>query len=758
MYKSSSFALSDVLENYTDRHRLDRRGLKGTLKVMDEELPRCENSISNRQALMKELGLGKLMKRNKEQSQPLRSMLEVMSKSYLDRSDTGACSDSSSPDLTRRARGPREERRSTGRVPTLGEPATDQYVAAKERPSTARINQKISSRSLSSDLVIDDITESETILGEGKGALIDGTPNKYTNGGSQVRTPAQGRPRTGTAGKSRALGMAGPISSNIDLDSRRKFHKPRAYSAATKYSDWRDDLVDSNSITSNSSLSATNDTTMTTPSITSILNSSSSRHSNVGINLTSELSPLNGESTHAGGLELEKSKKQRVRELLTSDIGNVKSAPRIKKRDKDKVLNRGSGAITPPEIEAATYNVNLSSIATERPKSGLSKDRSIQKNRKSSATSRMGDLEIGEVDDLEMELANLDLTPQIKSKPLPLSKSFEGYPIDLQTAVNLKMLIFGSSSGCFNDEWKYQSFTFSDQPHLMYGFVQKKGGPCGVLAAVQAVLLQEMLFVTDRVPTHRWHEPTREERSHCLCKALSKIFWRAGDHRRAVVAMPGRQSHFDGGSRFKEDGLTEKLMLYTFTEFEKLQTFMKDAVRQFELDGQSGVILTLYSAILSRGVDRIVKDMDEATNKLMGAHGYCTQDMVNLLLTGHAVSNVFNDVMELDSGGVGPPMILKGLPGRNDIGLLSLFEHYKSCQVGTYYKTPRFPIWVVCSESHFSVLFSIRKDLVNDWKAERRFDLYYYDGLAKQEEQIRLTIDTTNRYYQPPSDDDLVLR
>lgn len=47
----------------------------------------------------------------------------------------------------------------------------------------------------------------------------------------------------------------------------------------------------------------------------------------------------------------------------------------------------------------------------------------------------MGDLEIGEVDDLEMELANLDVTPQVKSKPLQLSKSFEGFPIDLQTAV-----------------------------------------------------------------------------------------------------------------------------------------------------------------------------------------------------------------------------------------------------------------------------------------------------------------------------------
>lgn len=118
------------------------------------------------------------------------------------------------------------------------------------------------------------------------------------------------------------------------------------------------------------------------------------------------------------------------------------------------------------------------------------------------------------------------------------------------------------------------------------------------------------------------------------------------------------------------------------------------------------------------------------------------QELVNLLLTGRAVSNVFNDVVELDSGN-GNITLLRGITARSDIGFLSLFEHYNVCQVGCFLKTPRFPIWVVCSESHFSVLFSLQMELLSDWKAERHFDLYYYDGLANQQEQIRLTIDTT---------------
>lgn len=62
--------------------------------------------------------------------------------------------------------------------------------------------------------------------------------------------------------------------------------------------------------------------------------------------------------------------------------------------------------------------------------------------------------------------------------------------------------------------------------------------------------------------------------------------------------------------------------------------------------------------------------------------------------------------------------------------------------MGCFLKTPRFPVWVVCSESHFSVLFGLQPELLRDWRAERLFDLYYYDGLANQQEQIRLSIGT----------------
>lgn len=138
---------------------------------------------------------------------------------------------------------------------------------------------------------------------------------------------------------------------------------------------------------------------------------------------------------------------------------------------------------------------------------------------------------------------------------------------------------------------------------------------------------------------------------------------------------------------------------------------------------------------------------------------------MNLLACGRAVPNVFDDDVELDSGH-GNMTLLKGIKSRCDVGLLSLFEHYNICkvrkeswevmgarfgvlcvfftsfsclglEVGANLKTPRYPIWLLCSESHFSVLFGLQRELLS---GQDQFDLYYYDGLANQQEEIRLTV------------------
>lgn len=67
----------------------------------------------------------------------------------------------------------------------------------------------------------------------------------------------------------------------------------------------------------------------------------------------------------------------------------------------------------------------------------------------------------------------------------------------------MRNLLFGNLVQSFPEEWKNQGFTFCDLAKLKFGVVQKKGGPCGVMASVQAYILQELIFSND----HQLIEP-----------------------------------------------------------------------------------------------------------------------------------------------------------------------------------------------------------------------------------------------------------
>lgn len=338
------------------------------------------------------------------------------------------------------------------------------------------------------------------------------------------------------------------------------------------------------------------------------------------------------------------------------------------------------------------------------------------------------------LDDIENEESLCDV-PRTSMPERSLDKT----PMDQMTATALKEIIFGSPMARFTEEWKQQNFTFSDTPGLKYGIVQNKGGPCGVLAAVQACVLQKLLFEESSSDSlDERLEASNVLRTKCLSRALADILWRAGNMKRAAVAINTGRSLFIPIGRYKSDSILEMITYVTVETLDDLTLVLEKHVRQFE-NGPFGCILLTISAILSRTTATIQSDMDVPTSTLIGAHGYCTQELVNLLLCGRAVSNVFDDEMKLDSGN-GNFTLLKGIKARCNIGLLSLFEHYNICKVGSHLKTPKFPIWVVCSESHFSVLFCPSEDLATDHCKEEEFDLYYYDGLANQQEPIRLTV------------------
>ena len=70
-------------------------------------------------------------------------------------------------------------------------------------------------------------------------------------------------------------------------------------------------------------------------------------------------------------------------------------------------------------------------------------------------------------------------------------------------AIQLKMLVFGTANQTFPSGWLQQSFQFqkpffhdpkkNDMHGCPFGLIQKKGGPCGILAVVQAYIIKVVL-------------------------------------------------------------------------------------------------------------------------------------------------------------------------------------------------------------------------------------------------------------------------
>ncbi|XP_027551329.1 probable ubiquitin carboxyl-terminal hydrolase MINDY-4 isoform X3 [Neopelma chrysocephalum] len=672
------------------REFLSRKGLKKTITIMDRELPRSELSINNRNELRNVLHLHSLYKQNKAKENPLKTLLEIITNYFLEHRGTSRSTGSSStlsapqsksstshpPDLL-------DEDHVHGNAITLDESKTQASRYDIENPldkiPSSRKHQHRSEKCHTGT------THNSHLPSDGDKKLKDSQEDLKAATISEETKPTvkeKSKLRSGLIARGM---MAGPVASSPeDLQKRRLSKRSTSISSTAQLKGEEHEEHD-----------------LRVPSTD--FQESKGSPTQVNVEFASKTVPGSHTSSASEKLRnVPKDPDDFIARLLSE-------RERTKTEERKSVPSFGTDS-SEKSLKVSAPHRHSGSGREKRERSLKKSESRLSGHRKSPTSTGYKEDQMKEV----LELVNVEdeeTTGEINKNP-DLSTLYMlqivSKAIDISLAKELKNLLFGSSLCCFSEEWKIQSFTFSNIPQLKYGIVQKKGGPCGVLAAVQACVLQQLLFA---------------------------------DSNRNKDTRPSGRQQFTPIGKYKADGILETLILHSATRYEDLIVFLQQNIHQFEI-GPCGCILLTVSVILSRSINLVRNDFDVLTNRLIGSHGYCTQELVNLLLTGKAVSNVFNNVIELDSGN-GNITILKGITSRSDIGLLSLFEHYDVCQVGCYLKTPKYPIWLVCSESHFSVLFCLEKDLLSDWKTGRRFDLYYYDGLANQDEEIRLTVDTT---------------
>lgn len=353
------------------------------------------------------------------------------------------------------------------------------------------------------------------------------------------------------------------------------------------------------------------------------------------------------------------------------------------------------------------------------------------------------------------------LAPPAAPAPRSAAVAFGRSPVDPAVAHALRRLFFGereagTPQGRFPDSWLTQGIARANvdgpaRDFLSFGLIQLEGGPCGILAAVQAGILCRLLAgAGDDAGRRRQallacaqHQRWRE----AAAGALAEMLWRAGGGRRCRVCLPSSAApaaataaagvRWDDGDRspaqearsYRGDAFTERLVAFEFGTEAAAASFLGVHMPSLERHELGGAVCVAYSLALSRGVARAQADTDGGQSTLMGAHGYCAQELVNLALTGEAASNVFDGERSMGE------TVMGGVRRRSQAGFVSLFEHYGYVEVGDRLKRPEQPVWVVCSESHYSVLFAL-----GGTDARRGFALHYYDQLANQEDEIELLV------------------
>lgn len=317
------------------------------------------------------------------------------------------------------------------------------------------------------------------------------------------------------------------------------------------------------------------------------------------------------------------------------------------------------------------------------------------------------------------------LKPKLGMKIQSKSKNLS--QLDKTTREGLRKLLFGDGEMKNLPKSWQQGFYFTENPNLFFGLMQKEGGPCGVLACVQAYLIKHLLFLSGKINKND-KNLMNLVRNNCLLLSLSEILFKCTQRNYRKVNLIITESNSlnlesCGVVSYEPKDVNE---LYSII----LQNHKEDFIGQFN----SGVALFLYSVIVTKGVENFRAEMDLTDTNVIGLHSTCTQEVVNLMLTGEATSNCIDGIREIDSN-----YKIKGVREKSEIGFLTILEFYNYTKVEKNYKEPFFPIWVLSTEYHYCVCFS--NEFIAIDNQAKNFEVLFYDELNHPNDIIVVEIE-----------------
>ncbi|PWA33669.1 hypothetical protein CCH79_00007666, partial [Gambusia affinis] len=259
----------------------------------------------------------------------------------------------------------------------------------------------------------------------------------------------------------------------------------------------------------------------------------------------------------------------------------------------------------------------------------------------------------------------------------------------------------GVSTSIFR-RWS-QGFVFSE--HEQTALKQFEGGPCAVIAPVQAFLLKNILFNREN---STWRQMSEEEQKMALCSTLSEIL-------ESACASPSTGFCFVTWAKGQSPYTSTLSKTQTQSQTQDMprpESSQSPPEQQPTALAAEDLGFEQFHSVLHKRTVLSVSDLREEVLSLYQSwRGCCgvllflysvilTKSLVNLLIIGHAVSNVWDGDRECSG------MKLHGIHKQASVGFLTLMESLRYCKVGTFLKSPKFPIWILGSETHLSVFFT----------------------------------------------------
>ncbi|KAF5275126.1 hypothetical protein FQA39_LY18684 [Lamprigera yunnana] len=285
-------------------------------------------------------------------------------------------------------------------------------------------------------------------------------------------------------------------------------------------------------------------------------------------------------------------------------------------------------------------------------------------------------------------------------------------------------------------EKKIHGFYFSTSERS--ALEQAEGGPCAIIAPLQAFILKKLL--SDYNGMSFRYVIDEELQDKVLIHALCEILQHCSRGSYYIVYL--KETHSDanstcsslvnGGETFGLGTAGDwnarifhnNLGIHQLPLLDDVVKYYKENIQA--LKAQYGVLLFLYSVIATKDLEYVRLESDTTDPLIDETYGYGSQSLINLMITGKAVTYVWDNYQ--DVGG----LKLKGLDTQSQIGFITLMEHLRYCTVGSFYKNPKHQIWVLGSETHLTVLFSDERSLVSpetkSEEARRVFKSYDPDG------------------------------